>query len=69
VNFDAACATVRPEDVADSVPHGPDPGPYIDGITRFIDAGFEQIAIVPVGDDLDGFLRLWRDSIRPALAP
>ena len=68
-NFDAACATVRPEDVAASVPHGPDPAPYIEGISRFVDAGFERIAIVPVGDDLDGFLRLWRESIRPASAP
>jgi G6PDH family F420-dependent oxidoreductase len=69
VNFDAACATIRPEDVADAVPHGPDPAPYIEGISRFVDAGFEQIAIVPVGDDLDGFLRLWCEAIRPALAP
>jgi G6PDH family F420-dependent oxidoreductase len=67
-NFDAACRTVRPEDVADAVPHGPDPAPYIEGINRFVDAGLERIAIVPVGDDLGGFLRLWRDSIRPALA-
>ena len=68
VNFDAACRTVRPEDVARSVPHGPDPDPYIDAIRQYVDAGFEHIALVPVGDDLDGFLRLWRDAIRPALA-
>jgi hypothetical protein len=68
VNFDAACRTVRPEDLAASIPHGPDAGPYIDTMRRFVDAGFEHIALVPVGDDLDGLLRLWRDAIQPAVA-
>jgi G6PDH family F420-dependent oxidoreductase len=67
VNFDAACASVRPEDVASSVPHGPDPKGYIEAIGAYIDAGYERIAVVPVGDDLDGFLRFWRDEVRPAL--
>src|SRR5690606_20431874 len=32
VSFAAACETVRPEDVADSVPHGPDPEPYVQAV-------------------------------------
>jgi len=67
VNFDAACATVRPEDVADSVPHGPDPEPYVAAVREYLDAGFTNISIVPVGDDLEGSLRFWADEVQPAL--
>lgn len=67
VNFAAACEHVRPEDLAESVPHGPDPQRYVDAIDRYRDAGFERIAIIPVGDDVEGLLRLWRDEVLPAL--
>jgi G6PDH family F420-dependent oxidoreductase len=67
VNFDAACATVTVEDVAKAVPSGPDPQAYVEAIGRYVDAGFERIAVVPVGDDLGGFLRAWTDEIRPRL--
>jgi G6PDH family F420-dependent oxidoreductase len=66
--FDAACDTVRAEDLVDSVPSGPDPEPYVRAVRSFLDAGFEQIAIIPVGDDLDGVLRFWNEQVRPALA-
>jgi len=65
--FDAACEAIRPEDLADSVPSGPDPEPYVTAVRGFLDAGFEHVAIVPVGDDLDGLLRFWNDEVRPAL--
>ncbi len=69
VNFAAACATVRPQDVGELVPHGPDPRRYIEAIRSYIDAGFENIAIVPVGDDLAGTLRFWTEEVEPALEP
>jgi hypothetical protein len=59
---------VRPEDLADSVPHGPDPEPYVAAIKAFTDAGFASVSIVPVGDDLGGTLRFWNDEVKPALA-
>ena len=67
VNFDAATANVRPEDLDDSVPSGPDPEPFVTAVRTAIDAGFERIAIVPVGDDLDGLLRFWSDRVLPEL--
>lgn len=67
VNFDAACAHVRPEDLAESVPHGPDPQAYVDAVRSFLDAGFTNLAIVPLGDDVEGFCRFWTDEVRPAL--
>lgn len=66
VNFDAACDHVRPEDLAEQIPHGPDPAPFVDAVQRFRDAGFEHIAIVPVGDP-DATLTFWRDEVAPRL--
>lgn len=67
VNFDAACANVRPEDLADSIPHGPDPAPFVEAVQRYRDAGFEHIAIVPVGDP-DATMQFWLDEVQPALS-
>lgn len=67
VNFGAACETVRPDDLAGSVPWGPDPAPYVEAVQPYLDAGFEQLSIVPVGDDIDGTIRFWQDEVRPAL--
>ncbi len=67
VNFDAACRTVRPEDLADPVPSGPDPEPYVRAVRAYQDAGFERIAIVPVNDDLDVLLEFWEREVLPEL--
>ena len=68
VNFDAASATVRPEDLAESIPHGPDPEPYVEAVARFADAGFDRVAFVQVGDDQDGFFRFWESELRGRLS-
>jgi hypothetical protein len=65
--FDAATQLVEPDDMAAQVPSGADPDAIIEGVTKFVDAGYEHVAVVQVGDDLDGFLRAWQDDIRPKL--
>jgi G6PDH family F420-dependent oxidoreductase len=67
VNFEAATRTVRPEDVAELMPHGPDPERYVQGINKFLDAGFENVAIVQAGPDQEGFIRFWERELAPAL--
>lgn len=61
MNFDAATASVRPEDMAKAIPHGSDPATYVDAVSAFLIAGFDKISFVPVGDDLD---RFWEISAR-----
>jgi len=68
VNFAAACESVRPEDLAGTIPHGPDPQPYLDAVRSYQEAGFERIAVVPVGDDVEGLLRFWQEELLPELA-
>ncbi|MCU1426223.1 MAG: hypothetical protein JWL83_223 [Actinomycetia bacterium] len=66
--FDAATQLVTPDDMAHQVPAGSDPQTMIDGITKHTDAGFNHVAVLQIGDDLDGFLEAWQSEIRPKLA-
>ena len=68
MSFAAATAMIDPEDLADDIPHGPDPEPYVAAVKEFLDAGFTQISIVPVGDDVEGTLGFWRDEVAPNLS-
>ena len=55
--FAAASAFVRPEDVASSIPCGPDLQAVVDAVKPFWEAGFTDIALVQIGDELqDRFL-------------
>ncbi len=67
VNFAAATETVTPEHMAEMVPCGPDPERHVTGIQTYVDAGFERIAVVQVGDDQEGFLRFWTKEVLPRL--
>lgn len=67
-NFEAATSTVREEDVTEMVPCGPDPEVHAQAIRRFLDAGFDHVAILQAGDDQEGFLRFWEDELGPLLA-
>ncbi len=67
VNFEAAARTVRQEDVAQNVPCGPNPEVHAEAVRKFVDAGFEEISVVQVGDDYDGFFRWWTEKLRPKL--
>ena len=67
VNFAAATKTVRPEDVAELIPHGPDPEKYVESFQKFADAGYENIAFVQAGPDQEGFIGFWERELAPAL--
>ena len=64
-HFEQAAQTVREEDVAESVPCGPDPERHRAAIQKYIDAGFDHLAIHQVGPDQDGFLRFYEREILP----
>lgn len=49
--FAGASRFVRPEDVADAIPCGPDLDRIAEGVKAFLDAGFTDVAIVQVGDE------------------
>ncbi len=48
---------MRPEDVADSIPCGPDLDAIVEAVKPYWEAGFTDIALVQIGDELqDRFL-------------
>ena len=49
---------MRPEDVAESIPCGPDLDAIVDAVRNYREAGFTDIALVQIGDDAqDLFLK------------
>ena len=49
--FAAASQFVRPEDVADAIPCGPDLDRIVEAVSAYWKAGFTDIALVQVGDE------------------
>lgn len=49
--FEAASQFVRPEDVAASIPCGPDLDKIAEAMTAYLDAGFTDVALIQVGDE------------------
>ncbi|WP_370291502.1 LLM class F420-dependent oxidoreductase [Nocardioides sp.] len=49
--FAGATQFVRPEDVADSIPCGPDLDAVVAAVSAYWEAGFTDIALVQIGDD------------------
>jgi alkanesulfonate monooxygenase SsuD/methylene tetrahydromethanopterin reductase-like flavin-dependent oxidoreductase (luciferase family) len=66
VNFEAATASVREEDVANEISCGIDPDRHLEAIQQWLGAGFDRIAVVALGN-LDRFFELWEQELRPRI--
>lgn len=64
--FAGATQFVRPEDVADSIPCGPDLDAIVDGVMEYVKAGFTDIALVQIGDEAQD--RFLAEAAEPLLA-
>jgi G6PDH family F420-dependent oxidoreductase len=49
--FSGATQFVKPEDVAESIPCGPDLDAIVDAVSKYWEAGFTDIALVQIGND------------------
>jgi G6PDH family F420-dependent oxidoreductase len=65
-HFEQAAQTVREEDIAKSVPCGPDPERHRAAIQEYVDAGFTHLAVHQIGPDQDGFFKFYEREILPA---
>jgi G6PDH family F420-dependent oxidoreductase len=66
--FAGATQFVRPEDVAESIPCGPDLDKIVAGVKEFVDAGFTDVALVQIGDEgQESFLEMAQKELLPAL--
>jgi G6PDH family F420-dependent oxidoreductase len=67
VNFEAATATVREEDILEQYACGPDVERHLEVIGQFTEAGFDHIALMNAGPDQDGFFDFFEKELRPRL--
>lgn len=67
VNFEAAAATVREDDIREQFACGPDVERHLEVINQFSDAGFDHIALMNAGPDQDGFFDFFEKTLRPRL--
>jgi G6PDH family F420-dependent oxidoreductase len=66
--FAAATASVTPQQVADAIPCGADVEEHVSKITPFLDAGFDEVALVQIGaDHQQSFIDWARAELLPAL--
>jgi G6PDH family F420-dependent oxidoreductase len=66
--FAGATQFVRPEDVADNIPCGPDAEPVLEAAAAFREAGFSDLALVQVGDERqEAFVKWAEQELLPAL--
>lgn len=61
--FEGATQYIKPEDLKDSIPHGPDPEPYIKEVQKALDAGFDHLVLMGVGPDQQGFMRFFEQTL------
>jgi G6PDH family F420-dependent oxidoreductase len=66
-HFEQAASLVTEEMVAEQVPCGPDPERFVAALQSYERAGFDEVYINQIGDDLPGFLDFWRRELRPRL--
>jgi G6PDH family F420-dependent oxidoreductase len=64
-HFEAAAELVEPDDLAETMPLGPDPERYLEQIKAFEDAGFDHVYIHQVGHDQEGFMRFAQRELMP----
>lgn len=64
--FAAATQFVRPEDVAESIPCGPDLDAIVAAVAPYLEAGFTDVALVQIGDE--GQQRFLDEAAKPLLA-
>jgi G6PDH family F420-dependent oxidoreductase len=61
-SFESATQFVTPEQVADALSCGPDIDEHVEAVKAFIDAGFDEIALVQIGADHQEPFTAWAEQ-------
>lgn len=66
--FESASQYVTPEHMKELGGLGPDPECHLAAIRKYVDAGYDHIALLGVGDDQAGFIDFFETKLKPQLA-
>src|SRR5579884_1870234 len=61
-SFESATQFVDPEQVADALSCGPDVDEHVEAIKAFLDAGFDEVAVVQIGGDTQDAFMAWAEK-------
>jgi coenzyme F420-dependent glucose-6-phosphate dehydrogenase len=67
-HFEQASSVVTKEQIAESMPCGPDPEPFLDAIGEMVTAGVDHVYLHQIGPDQEGLCRFWREELAEAAA-
>jgi G6PDH family F420-dependent oxidoreductase len=67
VEFEQLAEATSPEDIAESVPCGPDPQRAAEAISAYVEAGFDEVYISQMGPDQEGGIRFLAEEVLPLL--
>jgi hypothetical protein len=66
--FEGASQFVRKDDVAESIPCGPDVEAHVKAVREFVDAGFTDVAVIQIGGNTQPAFLDWAEGeLLPAL--
>lgn len=65
--FEAIGELTGPDDLAKSLPCGPDPARAAEAISAYIEAGFDEIYIAQIGPDQESGIRFLAEDVLPLL--
>ena len=66
-HFEQAAESVTEDEVAEAIVCGPDPERHLDGIRKFVDAGYTHVYVHQVGPDQEGFFSFYQNEVLPKL--
>lgn len=66
-HFQSAAANVTGNMVAEKIACGPDPERHIMAITKYLDAGFDEVYVNQIGPDQEGFFDFYAKELAPRL--
>jgi G6PDH family F420-dependent oxidoreductase len=67
VNFDAATKLVTADHMREQFGCGPEVARHVEVAKPFLDAGYDQLALINAGPDMDGFFDFFTKELGPAL--
>ena len=65
--YSAVAEHVSEDKIKESGSFGPDPEIHIEGIKKYVDAGYDHLCIHQIGPDQEGFFEFYRDEVLPKL--
>ena len=66
-HFEQAAELVTEDQVAESIPCGPDPERHAASIRKYLDAGYDEVYVSHVGEDQSEFIRFLASEVQPRL--